>query len=143
MDSAVQKVFFDAVRRGSVEEVKEFVSTHGKQLAVQLVNLSNKTGETPLLLAVTGNHKEMVAFFIFQLIDDPISPNGKFEWRGDNYEGITPLFAALVCSNTTRQHIIKTLILLDFYMVNSLRSTMSSTNTRSQKIDVLELLSKK
>ena len=68
-----------------------------------------------------------------------ISTNGKFEWRGDNYEGITPLFAALVCSNTTRQHIIKTLILLDFYMVNSLRSTMSSTNTRSQKIDVLEL----
>ena len=142
MDTALQEIFFDAVSKGSVGAVEEFVSTHGKELAIELVNLSTKTGDTPLLLAVKGNHKEMV-HSLFLKFHAPVSPNDQFLWQGAHYKAVPPFCAALLCSNKTCPYIVKSLILLDVLSSISpviLHSIMSSGNTRSQKIELLELI---
>ena len=67
-----QQTFFAAVSRGSVDEVKCLVTVNGKEQMVQLAHSSNALGETPLILAVKGNHKGMVKLLVEEL-DTPIA----------------------------------------------------------------------
>ena len=75
-----QQTFFEAVGRGSADEVRSMVITNGKELMVQLARSSNDFGETPLILAVKGNHKEMVELLV-QELDAPIGQTGRFVWK--------------------------------------------------------------
>ena len=63
MESSKQ-TFFEAVGRGLIDEVRSMVTTNGKEFMVQLACSSNDLGETPLILAVKGNHKEMMKLLV-------------------------------------------------------------------------------
>ena len=144
----LRELFFDAVSRGSVEELENLIdncTTHEREQVIEFVHSSNEIGETPLLLAVKGNHKEMVDFLTLEL-GASVSQNRKFVWQGICYEGITLLFVALVGTNKTSPFIIRSLIpslparAFGRNDTSLIHSTMSSTNTRPQKIDLLELI---
>ena len=79
MDLVLHKTFFDAVGKGSVEELDKFASTYGMELVVQLVSSSNETGDTPLLLAVRENHEKMVDLLAVKF-RAPISQSKMFMW---------------------------------------------------------------
>ena len=136
---ALQEVFFNAVSKGSVEEVRTFVATHGWILTKELVNSSIENGgDTPLFMAVKGNQEKMV-YFLEQLTS-PIRQIGSFVWRGLRYEGVPPTFVALVCGNKIRPAIIESLTFKEVTGGNFLQSVVSGNNTQQQKIDALELV---
>ena len=108
-----QQTFFEAVGRGSADEVRSMVITNGKELMVQLARSSNDFGETPLILAVKGNHKEMVKLLVEEL-DAPIGQTGRFMWKGIDYQAVPPLFSAILAEHTDPMPILKFLIGKDF-----------------------------
>ena len=141
MDLVLHKTFFDAVGKGSVEELDKFASTYGMELVVQLVSSSNETGDTPLLLAVRENHEKMVDLLAVKF-RAPISQSKTFMWQGLCYEEIPPFAVALISSNKTIPSIVSFLIVKDPFYTSPpfLHSIMSSNNTLQQKIDILELV---
>ena len=139
-----QQTFFEAVGRGSADEVRSMVITNGKELMVQLARSSNDFGETPLILAVKGNHKEMVKLLVEEL-DAPIGQTGRFMWKGIDYQAVPPLFSAILAEHTDPMPILKFLIFKDFTANHnsgpaSLDSIISSSVPLKQKIDILELM---
>ena len=60
----LRQTFVDAVGKGADVEVRSMVTTNGKEFMVQLACSSNDLGETPLILAVKGNHEEMVKLLV-------------------------------------------------------------------------------
>ena len=97
MESSLQ-TFFEAVGRGSADEVRSIATVSGKELMVQLARSSNDFGETPLILAVKGNHKEMVELLV-QELDAPIGQTGRFVWKGIDYQAVPPLFSAILAEH--------------------------------------------
>ena len=143
MMESQQQTFFEAVGRGAVGEVRSMVTTNGKERMVQLARSSNDLGETPLILAVKGNHEKMVELLV-EGLDTPIGQTGRFIWKGIDYQAVPPLFAAILAEHTDSMPMLKLLIEKDLPENNNspavLDSIMSSSIPRAQKIDVLEFV---
>ena len=141
MESSKQ-TFFEAVGRGAVGEVRSMVTVNGRELMVQFARSSNDFGETPLILAVKGNHEEMVKLLVEEL-DAPLGQTGRFVWKGIDYQAVPPLFSAILAEHTDHLPILKFLIDKDLTANNSfagLDSIMSNSVPLTQKIDILELM---
>ena len=141
MESSKQ-TFFGAVGRGSVDEVRSMATVSGKELMVQFARSSNDFGETPLILAVKGNHEEMVKLLVEEL-DAPLGQTGRFVWKGIDYQAVPPFFAAILAEHADFMPILKFLIEKDLAANNSpagMDSVMSSSVPLTQKIDILELM---
>ncbi len=148
-----KETFFEAVGKGSVKEVEKFLNKNGKKETAALAKTINKEGETPLLLAIKGDHEDMVKFLIEKL---KVSSRqlGRFSWNGVHFPHAPPLFAAVVSAKSVCLSIVDTLIYsedkeFDFASFDPgaedddeifADSIVSSSLTRQQKIDVLELL---
>ena len=142
MESSKQ-IFFEAVGRGAVDEIKSMVTVNSKELMVHLARSSNDLGETPLILAVKGNHEKMVELLIEDL-GALVVQTGRFLWKGIDYQAVPPLFVAIFAEHTDPMPIIKFLIEKDLpENANSpagLDSIVSSSVPITQKIDILELM---
>ena len=136
-----KKTFFDAVGKVSVKDLETFVTTHGMEVAVHLVNSSNETGQTPLLLAVRGNNEKMVELLSVKF-NTPISKIRRFMWKGLDYEAIPPCFIVLVCSSKIIPSIVRFLIVRNPFYTSPIfiNNIISSNNTLQQKIEILELV---
>ena len=147
MMESQQQTFFEAVGRGAVGEVRSMITTNGKELMVQLARSSNDLGETPLILAVKGNHEKMVELLV-EGLDTPIGQTGRFIWKGIDYQAVPPLFAAILAEHadsiSVSMPILKFLIEKDLLANHDspvgLDFIMSSSVPLTQKIDTLELM---
>ena len=149
----LKKTFFDAVSKGSMEEVQAIVKKSGLKVASKLAVTFNDNRETPLLLAIKAGHTKMVEYLLDNLKANPHQP-GRFVWKGVEYTEAPPLFAAAVSAQVPDFDIIDALIHaedkgVDFLemdldisedCVKLLNTIAASSMARQQKIDVLELI---
>ena len=134
-----KQLFFDAVQRGSVEELKSMANVIGKESVVQLASSFNDLRETPLIIAAKENHIALVQFLVGEL-EAPIEQKGRFFWKGIDYEEVPPCFAAILSDHTIGVEIVRSLMLDVDELPLVLDSIMSSSIPRAQKIDVLEFV---
>ena len=148
----LKKTFFDAVSKGSMEEVQAIVKKSGLKVASKLAVTLNDNRETPPLLAIKAGHTKMVEYLLDNLKANPHQP-GRFVWKGVEYTEAPPLFAAAVSAQVPDFDIINALIHaedkgghfeMDFDIskdfVKLLNTIAASSMARQQKIDVLELI---
>ena len=132
--------FFQVVSKGAVPELQELLEKIEPQERATIADAFNSERETPLLLAIKGNHFKMMKFLIEELKVDIYKP-GRFNWKGVAYTEAPPLFAAIL-SDFTSNHCIVNFIVLKTTanLTFLLPSVMFVTIPQSQKIDMLELM---
>ena len=142
------EAFFQVVSTGSVAELQELLNGVKPKEKAKIANSYNLEGETPLLLAIKGNHYEMVKFLVEDLKAD-IFKTGKFNWKGIEYVEALPFFVAVLSDNgTSDQFIINFLVAKSptdvTAAVSVLKKVFKMSNRtpacRSQLIDMLELM---
>ena len=136
------EVFFQAVSKGSVPNLQKLLKKHKphEDEEAMIVNSFNSGGETPLIVAIKGNHHEMVKFLIEELKAD-VFKTGRFNWKGMEYLQALPLFVATLSDFTSDQCIINFLVgksTVDISILNPF--VMTAKMLPSQKIDMLELM---
>ena len=135
----VSETFFLAVSNGSVTVLKEIVAEIGPEVAAEVVKSLNSKGETPLLLAIKGQHFEMVKFLVQNLKAD-IGQLG-LSWNGLDCMKVPPLFAAMIFHHDY-SGIIDYLMRADatnesFIVLNSIKS---SNLPLQDKIDLMKFV---
>ena len=149
------ETFIQIVKEGSVAKLKQFLGTNGLRETTILANSYGENGDVPLLLAISGNHREMVEFLVNQLnvYTDQL---GRFVWKGLEYTEVPPLFAAIIFEgneqpsehpsslNSSFVEIIINKEMCscygDRFRLFLYSIELSTSIPRSQKIDVLELM---
>ena len=123
-------------RSGS--EMENLFRTDEELTAAREMTMSrNKRGETPLLIALAHSQDEIFEFLIYHL-KAPRSQIGNFFWNEREYPNVTPLMAGMISNQ-----LFCFSRLIDEEEDNpcaSLKSIMSSSMSRCQKIDALELV---
>ena len=134
-----QQAMFDAAASSSVKAMQEVVNSCGLEETAEFAKSLNAEGETPLIIAVKGNHLEVVKFLVHEL-HVSIGQTARFLWKSVDYLQVPPIFAAIICGKLPHQLIIRFLIETDFENPVVLDSVLSSSIPRPQKIDVLEVI---
>ena len=106
------KTFFKAVSTGSVPELQELLKKMEADIKVRIANSFNTEGETALIVAIKGNHQEMVKFLVEEMKAD-IFKMGRFKWKELDYEEAMPLFVAVLSDYTFNQSIVSFLVTKD------------------------------
>ena len=106
------ETFFKAVSTGSVPELQELLKKMEPDVKVRIANSFNTEGETALIVAIKGNHQEMVKFLVEEMKAD-IFKMGRFKWKGLDYEEAMPLFVAVLSDYTFNQSIVSFLVTKD------------------------------
>ena len=137
------EMFFQAVSTGSVAGLQEILKKTEPNEKAEVMNSLNSDRETPLLVAIKGNHHEMVKFLVEELKAN-IFKSGRFKWKGIDYEEALPLFVAIV-SDYTGQLIVNFLlekIMIDFTVAVDFvgRRCAVRYDRIPQTIDMLELM---
>ena len=134
-----QQFIFEAAASGSVEAFREVVNSCGLEQTAEYAKSQNEERETPLIVAVKGEHYEVVEFLVDEL-HVSVGQTGRFLWNGVDYLQVPPLLAAIICGKLSYQPIIDLLIARDVANPVVLESILSSSIPRSVKIDILELI---
>ena len=136
----VTETFFLAVSKGSVTGLKEIVAKNGPEAAVAIAKTLNGKGETPLQVAIKGQHFDMVKFLVQNLKAD-IGQLGQV-WNGLDYLVAPPLFSAILYDSSPNESIINYLMELDSANESSvvLNSIKSSNLPLQDKIDLLKFV---
>ena len=101
--------FFQLVSSGSVDELKEIVIDIEPEEAIKIANTVNNNGETPLIVAIQGNHYKMIEYLVKELKAN-IYQFGRFIWKECDYAEVPPIFAAILCDMSDEHFIIDFLI---------------------------------
>ena len=136
----VTETFSLAVSNGSVTGLKEIVAENGPEVAVAIAKTLNSKGETPLHVAIKGQHLEMVKFLVQNLKAD-IGQLGQV-WNGPDYLVAPPLLSAILYDSSPNECIIDYLMELDTANESSvvLNSIKSSNLPLQDKIDLLKFV---
>ena len=134
-----QQAIFEAVASGSLYELHKILNSCGRELTTELAKSLNNKGETPLLVAVQGNHKQVVRFLVDEL-HVSVGQISRFLWKGVDYLQVPPIFAAIICDKLPHHPIINFLIDRDVANPVVLDCVLSSSIPHSQKIDILEII---
>ena len=105
----VSEEFFNVVSKGSVAGLMKNIFDNRREVVAEMAKTLNNKEETPLLLAIKGQHFEMIQFLVDELKAD-IGQLGRFKWNGLDYLKVPPLFAAIVYDNSPNQDIINYLM---------------------------------
>lgn len=139
--ASVSNEFFCAVSVGSLDDLNKIIGKIGGEMIFNLAQSYNEMGETPLLVAISNRHLNVVQFLVGVLEID-ISQEGRFSWKDLNYLKIPPLFAAIISDQMSIIHYLietkKVAVNLDLFLSDS--STHHITELFRNKIDVLELI---
>ena len=140
------KTFFKAVSTGSVPELQELLKKMEADIKVRIANSFNTEGETALIVAIKGNHQEMVKFLVEEMKAD-IFKMGRFKWKGLDYKEAMPLFVAVLCDYTFNQSIVSFLVTKDTSDEDTTDHPdilkpflISKLSKLTQTIDMLELM---
>ena len=138
------KAFFQTVRSGSLNQLKQLLIGSVQEEKSCLANSFYSEGETPLMVAIKENHYEMVRFLVLDMKAN-IYQLGRFYWKGLDFEQVPPLFGAVVCCTDKTQEVICFLIEQDLANNCTPRCYVDvimsdSTLTQSMKANVLKLL---
>ena len=135
------EILFEAVSKGSIEDLQKLLKKTKRQERAKIADAFNLKGETPLLVAIRRNDKEMVKFLIKELNAD-ISKAGRFTWKGVDYTEALPLFAAILSDPTCNVYIVNFLAAQDttFNTVTNICDLASNLLPHTQKIDMMELM---
>ena len=134
-----QQQLFQAAASGSVESMQEVVNRCGLEQTAEFAKSLNCEGETPLIVAVKGNHEKVVNFLVNKL-NVSVGQTARFLWKGVDYLQVPPIFAAVICDKLPHHPIICFLLERDEANPVVLDSVLSSSIPRPQKIDVLEVI---
>ena len=151
-----KEIFFQIVKEGSVEKLKEFEKTNEREETFEIANSFNENGVTPLLLAITESNLLMTEYLIWNL-NVNINQTGKFFWNGMGYLEGPPLFAAIIFESQKpaqfpfpihRHSSIVAFLIDEIYKVDQthcLNIVLESVRncksiTRQQKVEILELI---
>ena len=134
-------IFFQTVSSGSIFALWLFLIGHEEQF--RIANYANSEGETPLIVAIKGNHNDMFDYLV-SVMGANVYQLGQFMWKGLDYSQVPPLFAAVLCETNIKHRIIYSLIDYDLTSNNCkpgcIDAIMSSSLTQTQKVNVLKLL---
>ena len=132
--------FFLAVKKGSVAGLKEILAETGPEVAAEIVKSFNRKGETPLLLAIKGQHFQMVQYLVDELKAD-IGQLGLVWYELDCMKA-PPLLAAILYDNSRHQNIANYLMDRDSANASSvvLNSIHSSSIPQQRKTNLLKLV---
>ena len=133
------QTIFEAAASGSVEALRAVVNSCGLEQTAEYAKSQNEERETPLIVAVKGEHYEVVEFLVDEL-HVSVGQTGRFLWNGVDYLQVPPLFAVIICGKLPYHPIIELLIAKDVANPVVLESILSSSIPRSLKIDLLELI---
>ena len=64
VNTPVTKTFSLSISNGSVTGLKEIVAENGPEVLAEVIKSMNSKGETPLIVAIKGQHFEMVKFLV-------------------------------------------------------------------------------
>ena len=135
------EIFFQTVSSGSIFALWLFLIGHEEQF--RIANYANSEGETPLIVAIKGNHNDMFDYLV-SVMGANVYQLGQFMWKGLDYSQVPPLFAAVLCETDMQHRIIYSLIDYDLTSNNCkpgcIDAIMSSSLTQTQKVNVLKLL---
>ncbi len=135
----MKKSFFNAVSKGLVDELQEMLAIHGLDVMTNLAKSYNGTGETPLLMAIKRSDQYTVKFLIEHL-DVCVSQRGRFSWKEFDWLEVPPLFAAIISGQKTVINLLIEREALSSVPFTEADSIASSSISRQEKIDVLELM---
>jgi hypothetical protein len=130
--------FFAAVSMGSELELREILEAEGREITIDAAQSYNEQGETPLLVAIRRKHIGVVKFLVSELKVD-IGQSGRFAWKGLDHSQIPPLFAAIISGQVAIVDYLISVENLDTPSI-PMSSIMSSSISRQEKIDALELM---
>lgn len=137
MSSELRKNFFEAVKTGTMFLLSAMFAENGIEVMKDLANSYNDQREMPLLIAIKRKHLNVLDFLLFHLKAD-IGQNARFCWNGVDHGEVPPLFMAIV---TGQLSMAKKLIEIESFEKPAAGLTvLSSSSTRQQKIDALELM---
>ena len=135
--------FFQAISKGLVTNLQELVNRSEPEEIVEMINLFNSEGETPLIVAIKEDRYDIVKFLVEDVRADT-TETGRFKWKGIVYEEALPLFVAILSSRTGTQSIVNFLMSQDtdtYRAFSDLKSYFSSiTMPCSQQFDILDLI---
>ena len=134
--------FFQLVSSGSVDELKEIVIDIEPEEAIKIANTVNNNGETPLIVAIQGNHYKMIEYLVKELKAN-IYQFGRFIWKECDYAEVPPIFAAILCDMLDGHFIIDFLIDQDVIKNVSpglVDLILAGPSTPVRKTDMLKLL---
>lgn len=69
-----------AVKTVSLDVLREMLVKYGRKVISKLLKLYKEQGETPLMLAIQGQHNEMVKFLVTDL-SVSIGEVARFTWK--------------------------------------------------------------
>ena len=132
--------FFLAVSTGSVISLKKIIAENQLGVAAEIVKLLKSKGARPLLLAIKGQHFEMVKFLVRDLNAD-ICQLGHLKLNGQDFN-VPPIFSAIIYGRSPDESIIY--YLMDQGAANKkssvLNSVKSSRIPQRDKKDILNLV---
>ncbi|EFX73304.1 hypothetical protein DAPPUDRAFT_253421 [Daphnia pulex] len=134
------EAFFQAVTRGSREDLIRTLNTHGPAVTTELSKSYNEQGQTPLLVAILQGHLDVVKFLVGKL-DVPIGQIGQMILNGVKYLDVPALYVAIVCGELDiAAYLLSIEVRADQQTAKMIDSIVSSPNGRQQKINILELM---
>ena len=139
-NNLVSEKFFRAVGRGYVFILEEIVAQNEHDVVAEIVNSLNSQGETPLLVAIKGQHFDMVKYLVECLKAD-IRQMGRV-WNVLDSMTVPFLFVAMLYDSSQNQDIIN--YLMDQDAGNNppiiLTSIKSSSIPLQDKVDILKVV---
>ena len=136
------RAFFQAVKTGSVNTLKELQLKIDPKELTKISKLFTHEGETPLLLAIRGCHLEMVKFLVEEVKVNMLQ-FGRLIWKGTmDYLEVPPLFAALIYDHIPEHSITNFMIEQQDHdeLIKVMTSFSNSPIPRTQKIETFELI---
>lgn len=139
-NTSIRDKLFAAVSNDSVSQLQKMIDVDGWTEVYDTARLFNEEGETAILLAIRRRHLGVVKFLVDEAKVD-LDQNGRFQWKGTDHSAVPPLFAAVVSGQPA---IVEFLICTenadDGISVDIMGSILTSSITRAEKIDALELV---
>ena len=128
------------VSTGSVIDLKQFFAESEPKIADEIAKSLNSEGETPLLLAIKGQHFQMVKFLVKHLKADIVQLG--VLWNGLKNLMVPSLVSAIIHDSSYEHDIINYLMDQDAANESSvvLNSIHSSNLSQEQKTNLLKLV---
>ena len=93
------QAFFQTVGRGSITAMIELLTGSEIEEITRTANTFNSEVETPLIVAIKGEHYTMVRYLV-EVLKANICQLGCFIWKEFDYTQVPPLFAAICCDTS-------------------------------------------
>jgi hypothetical protein len=135
----LQHVFQEGIQSESLPELQEILAIQGPQITTLPATSLDEHATTPMLTAIQNGSCEVVIFLRELGVD--VNLHGTFEWRGANYDNVSPLCAAII---SRQVDIVFEFVIVEEEQLDKVTADMegikNSSLDKEHKIEVLELM---